>query len=189
MVVCASEHRIFHNDAVLPQRDWLSFRDHAGPEHDSTARTECHIATDCGIRSHVASGVDDRFLIVMRQNHLQPLRIQWQRALNSALKTNFETLSVVFVALYYAESEPAPIDAMPLDQAFVVEFHRLYKVHLITVRRGARVFPDESFSVGQISSAVILPDRGLALCDCFKKIQYLLPPTANSLLLAEYVRN
>src|ERR1041385_324096 len=189
MIVCTSEHRVFHHDTVLPQRDRLSFREHTGSEHDSAASTGVHNAADCGIRRHITVGVDDWFLIVMRQNHLNPRRIRPSVGTELCSQKRPGGLSVVFVALYYAEAEPAPVDAMALDKASVIKFHRFYKVHLVAFWRGAWILPNESFSVGQISGAVILPDRGFALCDCFKKIRYLLPPTAHSLLFTEYVRN
>src|SRR5437660_8431676 len=71
---------------------------------------------------------------------------------------------VIFVALENTEAEPAPIDAMALDQAVTIEIHRFHEIHLLALAGIARVFPNQSLAIGEIAGPIILahwrlPDR------------------------------
>ena len=64
---------------------------------------------------------------------------------------------MVGVAPQYADAVPAPIHAVPLDPAIVIDLHRLDEVHLLAIRRGARVFPNQLSPIGEKAFTVALP--------------------------------
>src|SRR6266540_5856158 len=71
-------------------------------------------------------------------------------------------LAVVCVVLQHPDPEPAPVDAMALDQA-VRDFHHFGEVHLLAAGRFARVFPEQRAAVSQVAGAVVAAGAGLAL--------------------------
>jgi hypothetical protein len=58
---------------------------------------------------------------------------------------------LIFVPLQDADAEPAPINAVPLDQALIVDLHGFDEVHLLGLPGVARIFPDEPPAVGEIA--------------------------------------
>jgi hypothetical protein len=65
MFVCAAEHCIFHDNAVLAQRYRFAFRDDAGPEQDAAARRDTHISADRCIGRCITARIDSRFASIM----------------------------------------------------------------------------------------------------------------------------
>ena len=89
---------------------------------------------------------------------------------------------MVSVELQNAKPAPAPIDAVALNQSDLVQLHGLHEIHLLAVRRCARVLPDQSPSVGQVAGAVILPKRRLALGEQVKQPLQLAASAQNAAL-------
>src|SRR4051812_1904334 len=56
------------------------------------------------------------------------------------------------------DAEPAPIDAMSLNET-VSDIHHFHEVHLRPVRRRARILPHQSAAVGEKSLAVTSSQR------------------------------
>src|SRR2546421_463739 len=98
-------------------------------------------------------------------------------------------LFVIFVALQNAEPEPAPIHAMALNQTVIVQVHRLDKIHLVALRSRPGIFPDDSFSISQVSRAMVLSDAWLSSCYSLEELENLPPTSTDSFLLVQQVRN
>src|SRR5206468_2953847 len=80
----------------------------------------------------------------------------------------------IFVALQDSEAEPAPVDAVTLDEALIIEVHRLDEIHLLAFGGVSRVFPYQALAVGEIAGPVILAYRRLSDCEEVEKSAYLL---------------
>src|SRR5205814_3335938 len=82
-------------------------------------------------------------------------------------------LTVILIPLQNAESKPSPINTMPLDQAFIVQFHGFDEIYLIAFWTRARVLPDEPLAIGQVSCSEILTHRRLPYSLSFKQRAHL----------------
>jgi hypothetical protein len=76
---------------------------------------------------------------------------------------------VVFVSLQKIQSAPAPVHPMVLNQALVVQFHHLHKVHLAALGSLSRVFPHELPSVAEIAGPMTLAKGWLPLGHLFEE--------------------
>src|ERR1051326_3831919 len=72
---------------------------------------------------------------------------------------SFVLARVIFITLQHAKTEPAPIDAMALNQALVIQLHRLDEIHLFAFSGVTRIFPDQPLAVGQVAGSEILAHR------------------------------
>src|ERR1700704_5283941 len=62
-------------------------------------------------------------------------------------------LSMVAILLKDLDTEPAPIDAVAVDQP-ILDLHHLDEIHLLAVRRRARIFPHQLLAIGEETAAI-----------------------------------
>src|SRR5205085_5599210 len=70
MLVCAAQYCVLHHDTVTPDLDGLAFSNNASSEHDSRTRADLHIAAHNRIGRDIRSGINERGLVVVRENHV-----------------------------------------------------------------------------------------------------------------------
>src|SRR5258708_5214380 len=95
----------------------------------------------------------------------------------------------VLVPLQNTKSKPAPIDAMMLNQSFVIDLHHFDKIHLFALGSGARILPDDFPAIRKITGAVMLPNPWLSLRQYFKERAQFTVALADPSLRAEEVGN
>jgi len=85
----------------------------------------------------------------------------------------------MFAPLEDTHAEPAPVNAMLLDEA-VFNLHRFHKILLVGIGTLARIFPNQPFAIGKITLPIKLPRRRLRFCQLLEQLPQFIAAVKNA---------